>query len=178
MKIVWILLGLGVLALVIKAGSGEAKDRSKSKKPSNRPLLQDKPKVVKKWEPAEIAFERNLQKIVPLLRGVTKDGISNIEDWNSVVISIDNDELTDMWKTGANRPEMWVTYLQTFGLQVDWVEAFECIEEHKEMYYTNENESPEVGVKYVVTSPCWIYTNESNQKSVILKGIVRQKEIV
>lgn len=178
MKFVWILLGVGALALVIKARSGDGKNTDKSKKSSNRPLLQDKPKAVKKWEPAEIAFERNLEKIVPLLRGVAKDRISNIADWNSVIIGINNDELTDMWKTGAHRPEMWVTYLQTFGLQVDWVESFECIEEHKEMYSTIENESPEVGKKYVVTSPCWIYTNESNQKSVILKGVVKQKEIV
>ena len=48
--------------------------------------------------PAEIVFSENIDKFKPLLKGVSKNQITNKEDWTSLIVSINNDELTSMWK--------------------------------------------------------------------------------
>lgn len=172
MKVVWVLLGLGALALVVKAS---LRDKTNGKKCSNstkHKLLEDKPKVEKKWEPAEVAFKNNLNQFVTLLRGVTSNSITNKEDWTNIIVEINNDDLIDMWKEGINRPELWVTYLQTFNVQMDWVESFVSVHEYREMYDVYEGGELELGEKYYVKSPCWLYTDSDNRKTVLLKGKV------
>ena len=56
---------------------------------------------------------------------------------------------------------------------MDWVDSFVGLEEYKELYENEDGNEIEVGIKYSVVAPCWIHTDANNQKSVILKGIVK-----
>lgn len=180
MKFVWIALAIGAIVLIAKMRKGinprkggEGTQKS-GRKPAPTPHVKPLPLKEKKiWEPAEVAIEKNLNKIAPLLRGVTRDCITNDDEWTSLIVSINNDDLIELWKKCVKRPELWVTYLQTFNLQMDWVDSFEGLKEYKEQYANEDGSEIEVGKKYSVIAPCWIHTNANNQKSVILKGIVK-----
>lgn len=128
----------------------------------------------KQYVPADIAFKENLDLFIPLLDGVTKQEISNRAKWTEIIVSINNDDLTELWRAANNRPDLWVTYLQTFGLQMDWVDTFEAAGYHKEMYDDKSGIELQVGKNYKVLSACWILTDENNLKSVAKKGIVSQ----
>ena len=170
MKFVWIALAIGAIVLIARKRN-EGGDNKKTEKKRQPPVLP--PKKEKVWEPAEFAVEKNLTKIAPLLRGVSRESITNSEEWTSLVISINNDDLTQLWKECVKRPELWVTYLQTFKLQMEWVDSFEGLDGYKEKYSMENGDDIVIGKKYRVVSPCWIYTDKNNQKSVILKGIVK-----
>lgn len=170
MKFVWIALAIGAIVLIARKRN-EGGDNKKTEKKRHPPVLP--PKKEKVWEPAEFAVEKNLTKIAPLLRGVSRESITNSEEWTSLVISINNDDLTQLWKECVKRPELWVTYLQTFKLQMEWVDSFEGLDGYKEKYSMENGDDIVIGKKYRVVSPCWIYTDKNNQKSVILKGIVK-----
>lgn len=126
----------------------------------------------KPYVPAEIVVRENLGLISPLLKGVSKKGIINNQDWTEAIISINNDELTDIWKASNNRPELWMTYLQTFGFQIDYVDTFEAAPHHSELYDDMSGEDLAIGQMYKVMSYCWIYTDDNNEKSVACKGLV------
>lgn len=171
MKFVWIALAIGAIVLISKMRKGEEETTKPDKGPGPTPPV--KPLPPKVWEPAEVAIEKNLSKIAPLLRGVTRECITNDNDWTSLIVSINNDDLIELWKKSVKRPELWVTYLQTFNIQMDWVDSFVGLEEYKELYENEDGNEIEVGIKYSVVAPCWIHTDANNQKSVILKGIVK-----
>lgn len=171
MKFVWIALAIGAIVLISKMRKGGEETTKPGKGPAPTPPV--KPLPPKVWEPAEVAIEKNLNKIAPLLRGVTRERITNDNDWTSLIVSINNDDLIELWKKSVKRPELWVTYLQTFNIQMDWVDSFVGLEEYKELYENEDGNEIEVGIKYSVVAPCWIHTDANNQKSVILKGIVK-----
>lgn len=174
MKFVWIALAIGAIVLISKMRNGREETIKHGKKPTPTPPVKPLPQKEKKvWEPAEVAIEKNLNKIAPLLRGVTRERITNDNDWTSLIVSIHNDDLIELWTKSVKRPELWVTYLQTFNIQMDWVDSFVGLEEYKELYENEDGSEIEVGIKYSVVAPCWIHTDANNQKSVILKGIVK-----
>lgn len=128
------------------------------------------------YVPADIAFKENLNKFAPLLKGVSKQEIANRQEWTEAIVSINNEELTKLWKAANKRPDLWVTYLQTFGLQMDWVDIFEASEYHKEMYDDESGSELQIGKNYKVISACWIFTDDDNMKSVASKGVASKNE--
>ena len=173
MKFVWIALAIGAIVLISKMRKGGEKTTKPGKRPEPTPPVKPLPPKEKKvWVPAEIVFADNIDRFKPLLSGVSNSAIINKKDWTSLVVSINNDELTSMWESAINKPELWITYLQTFGLQIDLLDSFEALEEYKEMYETSDGTPLQIGATYKVVSNCWIYTDENNQKSVALKGVV------
>ena len=173
-----ILIGLtagGLLAAVCrskrkkrsdKCGVTEELEKKKNKKSSHG---NDE-----NYIPADIAFKENLNRFVILLDGVSKNEIRNKAQWTDVIISTNNNDLIELWRAANNRPDLWVTYLQTFGLQMDWVDTFEAAEYHKEMYDDKTGLELQIGKNYKVLSACWILTDENNLKSVAKKGVVSQ----
>ncbi|GEM_PF-6909466 len=125
------------------------------------------------WESAEMAFKRNMEEIIPLLRGVHSECIANKEQWCFVINKIANMELASLWDAGSKRPALWITCLQSFGLQADLIEVFEGVKGYEEMYDVEDGSALEKEKKYRVIFPCWLYTDEKNSKSVALKGVVK-----
>lgn len=148
-------------------------ERERRKTSSNpKPDSTPKTDTEKEYVPAEIAFKENLEKFAYLLKGVSKQEITNRQDWTETIITINNEELTDLWMTANKRPDLWMTYLQTFGLQIDLVDSFEATSYHTELYEDASGKVLEMGQMYKVVSSCWIYTDDNNEKSVVCKGLV------
>lgn len=137
----------------------------------------DKSKNKEAWEPAIVAVRRNLTAIFALLGGVSVSRIDNMEEWKNLLISIHNDDLIDMWRDVITRPNLWITYLQTFGIQQDLTSEFTYLPEYVEMY-SCIGEEFKVGEVYTVISPCWIYTNADNNQSVALRGKAIKKHLI
>lgn len=184
----WFATGIVVAIVFIKYKKGPCVKKSEedlTSDTSNTPLevnsghndgQTDEPSALRpKWTPAEIAVKDNLKKIIPLLDGVSQDGISNMDKWKEIIVSINNEDLTDMWKSAINRPNLWITYLQTFGLQRDLTAEFTCISEYRDMYSTEDDSELQDKKTYKVITPCWIYTDNDNNKEVVLKGVVKEK---
>mgnify|MGYP006916145885 CR=1 FL=1 len=176
----------GVVAIAYRSKSKKEIDKLRQEAENLRNELQhertrkdtqndNKPK--KDYAPADIAFKDNLKTFTPLLKGVSKKEITNRTKWTEAIISVNNEELTDLWKASNKRPELWITYLQTFGLQMDWVDSFVAMEYHTELYDVDSNEKIEVGQKYKVISSCWLYTDDNNEKSVVCKGVVKKTNV-
>lgn len=125
------------------------------------------------WKPAIVAVREHLDEIFPLLRGVSFTKIDNMEDWKNLLISIHNDDLIEMWKDVIARPNLWITYLQTFGIQQDLTSEFTYVPEYDEMYSCIGDDF-NTGDTYSVISPCWIYTDAENHQTVALKGKVKK----
>lgn len=176
-KILWIAVAIIVVFFIVKALRSDRKRLEQQvPKPLSEPEVKPEPEQPQKpWTPAEIAVQENLDLIKPLLRGVTKTDIANKGQWSSVITSIDNEDLSDMWQDAQKQPGLWYTYLQTFGLQCDLVSEFTCLPDYMERYSTDDGQPLECNNVYVVESPCWIYTDSENNKSVALKGIVTKK---
>lgn len=132
------------------------------------------PKAEKIWEPAIVAVRKNLSNIFSLLGGVSASKIDNMEEWKNLLISIHNDELIDMWRDVIKQPNLWITYLQTFGIQQDLTLEFTYLPEYEEMYSCID-EDFKAGYIYTVISPCWIYTDQDNNQTVALRGKVTKK---
>lgn len=168
--------GLGIVGGVFvgyKIGQrSKSKDRQK-KKLSNQ---EDRPKEERPYVAPDKAFWDNKSKLFPLLRGVSCDGITNKDEWTAIIREIRNEELSHMWNAGMQNHNLWITYLQSFGVQMDIITEFEGMEGFNEMYDTVDGKSIEIGKEYVVVSPCWIFTDTSNVKSVALRGVVRIKK--
>lgn len=143
----------------------EEKDGSTTKTGGSKPN--------ERFVPAEIAFADNKERFIPLLSGVSSNGISNTDKWTATIVGLNNKELIEMWKAAAHNPNLWITYLQTFGYQADLVDEFDATEHHKEMYQTESGEPITTGQHYKVLNPCWIFTDEDNNKEVAKIGIVK-----
>lgn len=178
-NILWAALGATAVIVVAAIASRKRKKIHKPESdtvPNPEPKYDPQPKSDDKWVPASVAFKDNIARIKPLLHGVGTDGISNAEQWKEVIVSINNEDLTDMWKTAISRPGLWLTYLQTFGLQRDLTAEFTCLPEYSEMYDDATSKQLINGEKYIVVSPCWIYTNSDNNQEVAVKGFVKKKD--
>lgn len=124
----------------------------------------------------EIAFLREKDRLFPLLRGVSSSNITNKDEWKKIIEEINNEDLTAMWNNGSKNPNLWVIYLQSFGIQQDFLTEFVGIVEYNERYNVSNATQIEVGKTYQVLFPCWIYTDRNNIKQVALKGVVEIKK--
>jgi hypothetical protein len=124
----------------------------------------------------EIAFLREKDRLFPLLRGVSSSNITNKDEWKKIIDEINNEDLTAMWNNGSKNPNLWVIYLQSFGIQQDFLTEFVGIVEYNERYNVSNATQIEVGKTYQVLFPCWIYTDRNNIKQVALKGVVEIKK--
>ena len=64
-----------------------------------------------------------------------------------------------------------------WGLKPEYCTSFVATEKDKEMYETLNGEAVIKGYKYVVNSPCWILTDDTqSKKTIVLKGIVTNED--
>lgn len=128
-----------------------------------------------KAKKAFIIHLNDFSKLLPtLLEGF------NVNDWTGAIISVNDKDLTELWKkyvTLGETSAKWMQLLASWQIKSDTCKSFTCV--------TNDNVSayglPDGGkltmdVKYKVISPCWVHTYEDNQgkvkKQIITKGIV------
>lgn len=176
--ILWFAIGFSAAIVLVRRRARKSANNPIEPTPAPRPTPIPAPTPEpKEWEPAIVAVRKNLDKIFPLLRGVSTSKIDNSQDWSELIVSINNEDLNEMWQDAISRPTLWLTYLQSFGIQKDLTSEFKYISEYDELYSCQNGVKMQVGQTYTVVSPCWIYTDAEKGKIVALKGIVTEKNV-
>lgn len=174
------------------AGNSLAKAKSKAeisalqtqlnavKKPGikEEPRETPKPAPVKpsKKMSAKEAFVENLDKFVPKLNTLL-DGTYNSSQWSEIIVDINNDELTNLWKRANKKVDNVLRIFGMWGLKPEYCTSFVATEKDKEMYETLNGEAVIKGHKYVVKTPCWILTDDTqSKKTIVLKGAVTNED--
>lgn len=125
---------------------------------------------------AKEAFVENVKKFVPNLNTLL-DGTYNSSQWTEIIVDINNDELTGLWKKANKKVEYILRIFGMWGLKPEYCTSFVATENNKEMYETINGESIIKGNKYIVKSPCWILTDDTqSKKTIVLKGIVTNED--
>lgn len=125
-------------------------------------------------EPASTALINNIQRIKPLLKGIEKGNIDK-SAWSDVIVDINNQELIEIWEKVLNNPEAWIRILSSWGIAHDPCTEFTYIKGREQLYDLIDGGDMKVGFSYTVVNSCWILTDPSGEKSVIVKGNVKPK---
>lgn len=136
----------------------------------------EKPDKNESKQSAKEAFVENVKKFVPNLNTLL-DGTYNSSQWTEIIVDINNDELTSLWKKANKKVDYILRIFGMWGLKPEYCTSFVATENNKEMYETINGESIIKGNKYVVKSPCWILTDDTqSKKTIVLKGIVTNED--
>mgnify|MGYP000763703238 CR=1 FL=1 len=126
---------------------------------------------------AKDAFINNLTLFVPHLNSLLGNAYKE-ETWTDIIIGINNDELTSLWKRVHSRPEAMLRLLASWGICPDRCMEFVASKAECDNYDLADGGYIIQGEHYVVVSNSWIYTTtENNQtiKKIILKGEAKKK---
>lgn len=158
-----------------RLGKRSKENKEKNTKATQSDNQQTATNSTRTCELPKVAFLREKDRLFPLLRGISSSNITNKDEWTKIIEEINNEDLTAMWNNGSKNPNLWFVYLQSFGLQQDFLNEFVGIVEYNERYNISNATQIEVGKTYQVLLPCWIYTDENNIKKVALKGVAEIK---
>lgn len=130
---------------------------------------------------AKRAFVENLKRFSTLLATLHK-GV-DIKKWTEVIVDINDYDLVEFWEKMVKQPDIadkLIKILSSWQIKGDTCKSFTCLTQDNIMAYQLPDGSElEIGQKYKVESPCWIFTSEDNDgnvsKSVIIKGVVIPK---
>lgn len=141
-----------------------------------KPAHAEKPDKNESKQSAKEAFVENVKKFVPNLNTLL-DGTYDSSQWTEIIVDINNDELTSLWKKANRKVDNILRIFGMWGLKPEYCTSFVATENNKEMYKTINGESIIKGHKYVVKSPCWILTDDTqSKKTIVLKGIVTNED--
>lgn len=120
------------------------------------------------------AFLKNINLFLPLLPKL-QHGIMNTKEWNSVILSIDNPNLTSDWEKRCNLPiQRWIDKLASWGVSCEKCTAFKGNEYYADKYEITSDSGMVEGKQYEVIDWYWVLTSTNvegvTEKIVILKG--------
>lgn len=152
---------------------------SPSPSPSPSPVPSPPPLAFKpnpiKAKKAFIAHLDDFSKLLPtLLKGF------NVNDWTGAIVSVNNKDLTELWKkyvTLGETSSKWMQLLASWQIKSDTCKSFTCVtNDNISAYSLPDGGTLTINTKYKVITPCWVHTYEDNQgkakKQIITKGIV------
>lgn len=161
-----IVAGIGVAAYVFYMIG----KKSTNKKNISEKYIKSNPNTIQ----AQRAFVENLDKLLPYFSGVTEIKIDK-QGLTDAIIGVNNEDLIAIWKKMVDRPDLWLNQMAAWGVKPDMCQSFVAMEKHKAQYVTADNSELELGVRYTVTSACWIHTTNDGVKKIVKKGIVIKK---
>ena len=161
-----------ISALQSQLNAAKGQETGGKKPVTPKPAPAEKPYKNENKQSAKEAFVENVKKFVPNLNTLL-DGTYNSSQWTEIIVDINNDELTNLWKRANKKSDNVLRIFGMWGLKPEYCTSFVATENNKEMYETINGESIIKGNKYVVKSPCWILTDDTqSKKTIVLKGIV------
>lgn len=161
---------ISALQSQLNAAKGQGTGGKKPVTP--KPAPEEKPYKNENKQSAKEAFVENVKKFVPNLNTLL-DGTYNSSQWTEIIVDINNDELTNLWKRANKKSDNVLRIFGMWGLKPEYCTSFVATDKDKEMYETLNGEAVIKGYKYVVKSPCWILTDDTqSKKTIVLKGIV------
>lgn len=158
------------------------------KKHGNSELLvrNDLVAVLQEWgvsivnkNQAKKAFLSNIQIFVPILSSLNDDTF-NAKVWTEYIVTVNDFHLIELWKkyvSAEDTKNKWKRLLASWQVKSDVCKSFTCVsEDNKASYTLSDGSAIAEGVKYKVEIPCWVYTFEKEDgtivKDILTKGIV------
>ncbi len=173
-----VFLGIAAVGIAAYAFYRVGKKSQVKEPESSRETTIDPNKYIKSnpnTPKAKQAFIENIEKLMPFVKGVTEIAIDKA-GLTDAIISINDEDLTALWKQMINRPELWVNQMAAWGVAPDACKGFTAMEKHKALYSSKDGKELQLGQKYKVLSACWLHTTTENNgntvKKVVKKGIV------
>lgn len=123
---------------------------------------------------AKDAFIKNISMFVPLLPKL-QHGIMDSKEWNSVILSINNPNLTSDWEKRCNLPiQRWIDKLASWGVSCEKCTAFKGNKYYADKYEITSDPKMIEGKQYEVIDWYWVLTSTNaegiTEKKIILKG--------
>lgn len=189
----WI-IALGSIAYVVKTSSKQSKmlhdkdveiatlkeqlKKENVKAQSHEPTVSVVSNSDKKMPgPAKDAFVKNLSLFTPHLNSLLGHDYKE-ETFTDLIIGINNEELTNLWKRVHSRPEAMLRLLASWGICPDRCMEFVASKTECDIYDLVDGGHITQGERYVVISNSWVYTtteNNQNIKKIIIKGKAKKK---
>ena len=150
------------------------KNRKTGPGPGPGPKPEQEPNPIKARK-AFITHLNDFSKLLPtLLEGF------NVNDWTGAIVSVNDENLTKLWKKYVKLDETatkWMQLLASWQVKSDTCKSFTCVtDDNISAYGLPDGGKLTMNTKYKVISPCWVHTFEDNQgkvkKQIITKGIV------
>ena len=177
-----VILGIAALGIAAYAFYRVGKKSQVKEPESSRETTIDPNKYIKSnpsTPKANQAFIKNIEKLMPYVNGVSEITIDK-SGLTDAIISINDEDLTALWKQLINRTELWLDQMAAWGVAPDARKGFTAMGKNKELYTPNDGKEIQLGQRYNVLSACWLYTttdgNGTTVKKVVKKGIVELAE--
>ena len=101
----------------------------------------------------------------------------NSSQWTEIIVDINNDELTNIWKKASKKVDYVLRIFGMWGLKPEYCTSFVANGIEMGMYETINGEAIIKGHKYFVKTPCWILTDDAqSKKTIVLKGTVTDED--
>lgn len=134
--------------------------------------------IINKYQ-AKKAFLSNIQTFVPILSSLNDDTF-NAKVWTEYIVTVNDFHLIELWKKYValeDAQSKWKRLLASWQVKSDVCKSFTCVsEDNKASYTLSDGSAITEGVKYKVEKPCWVYTFEKEDgtivKEILTKGIV------
>ena len=142
-------------------------------------LLQEWGVSIVNKSQAKKAFLSNIQTFVPILSSLNDDTF-NAKVWTEYIVTVNDFHLIELWKkyvSAEDTKNKWKRLLASWQVKSDVCKSFTCVsEDNKASYTLSDGSAITEGVKYKVEKPCWVYTFEKEDgtivKAILTKGIV------
>lgn len=142
-------------------------------------LLQEWGVSIVNKSQAKKAFLSNIQTFVPILSSLNDDTF-NAKVWTEYIVTVNDFHLIELWKkyvSAEDTKNKWKRLLASWQVKSDVCKSFTCVsEDNKASYTLSDGSAITEGVKYKVEKPCWVYTFEKEDgtivKEILTKGIV------
>lgn len=120
------------------------------------------------------AFLKNINSFLPLLPKL-QHGIMDTKEWNSVILSIGNSNLTSDWEKRCKLPiQRWIDKLASWGVSCEKCMAFKGNKYYVDKYEITSDSEMIEGKQYEVIDWYWVLTSTNadgvTEKKIILKG--------
>lgn len=119
------------------------------------------------------AFLKNLNHMDKLFNAL--DSNSRIpSEVNDIIIGINNQQLTEIWKRVNTNPIALRRILSQWGIKAEGIKSFKALAFHRERYELEDGSNMKIGKTHTVLIDCWVYTfknkNGNNVQQIIKKG--------
>lgn len=120
------------------------------------------------------AFIKNIDFFLPLLPKL-QHGIMDSKEWNSIILSINNPNLTMDWEKRCNLPiQRWIDKLASWGVSCEKCTSFKGNEYYVDKYEITSDSEMLEGKQYEVIDWYWVLTTINaegvTEKKILLKG--------
>ena len=123
---------------------------------------------------AKKAFVKNIDRFSPYLLGLEVNDF-NQDGFRDEIISLNNKSLIEFWRFYQYNRDELIAMFGRWGISFNNTGSFVCNQSSSDYYVTENGDSLEIGVKYIVLKAFWLQTsNIDNSQRTLVKGVVKK----